>query len=146
MMHAVHYVPEQKTVESLLQFFRKRRTDSAVVVDEYGGVAGSVCIEDVAEALFGPLQYQDARDSIEQVGPFQYRLPGSLPIHDWMKAFGVHPAHADIATVGGWITALLGRIPKADDTAHWNNLTFKVEHMHRHRVKTVILTIGIYGT
>ncbi|UCG55715.1 MAG: HlyC/CorC family transporter [Phycisphaerales bacterium] len=146
VMRPVQFVPEQKTVEALLQFLRKMRTDTAAVVDEFGGVSGSVSIEDVAEELFGPLQSDEAAEPVEQLGPSQYRLSGNLPIHDWIKTFGVSPAQSDITTVGGWVTALLGRIPKAGDTTHWKNLQFKVERMQRHRVRTVMLTIVNHDT
>jgi putative hemolysin len=141
LIQPVPFVPEQKTVEGLLQFFRKRRVDTAVVVDEYGGVAGSVAIEDVAEELFGPLQSSESMEPIASLGNGRYRLSGSLPIHDWIKAFGLRPAQTGVATVGGWVTALLGRIPVDKDVIRWRHLKFTVERMHRHRVVSVILRL-----
>jgi putative hemolysin len=140
-LHPVQFIPEQMTVEMLLQFFRKRRTDVAVVVDEYGGVAGSVAVEHVAEELFGSLQVNKPREPIEPLGTGRYRVSGSLPIHDWIKAFGLRPAHTGVATVGGWVTALLGRIPRNNDVAHWRHATFTVERMQKHRVASVILSL-----
>jgi putative hemolysin len=141
LLHPVPFIPEQQTVESLLQFFRKRRVDSAVVVDEYGGVAGSVSVEDVAEELFGPLHFHEATEPVVQLGPGCYRVSGSLPIHDWIKAFDLRPVHTGVATVGGWVTALLGRIPKPNDVARWRHVTLTVERMRKHRVASVILTL-----
>lgn len=137
----VQFVPEQKTVEGLLQFFRKMRVDTAVVVDEYGGVAGSVAIEDVAEELFGSFRFGEPMAPIESLGKGRYRLSGSLPIHDWIKAFGLSPGRTGVATVGGWITALLGRIPREKDRTRWRHLSFMVERMHKHRVVSVILKL-----
>lgn len=141
LVRPVQFVPEQKTVESLLQFFRKMHVDAAIVVDEYGGVAGSVSIEDVAEELFGPLQSSESMEPIESLGSGRYRLSGSLPIHDWIKAFGLRPAQTGVATVGGWVTALLGRIPRDKDRVCWRHLKFTVERMHKHRVVSVILRL-----
>jgi len=141
LLQPVQFVPEQQTVESLLQFFRKRRADTAVVVDEYGGVAGSVSVEDVAEELFGPLQAHDVAEMVEKLSPGCYRISGSLPIHDWTKAFGLQPDRTDATTVGGWITGLLGRIPQKDDVARWRNITLTVERMQRYRVESVIMTL-----
>ncbi|MHC4175015.1 MAG: hemolysin family protein, partial [Planctomycetota bacterium] len=76
IVQQVHFVPEQKTVESLLEFFRKSRTDTAIVVDEYGGIAGSVRLEDIAEELFGQIELTSGIEAIEQIGPFEYRLAG----------------------------------------------------------------------
>ena len=140
-LRPVQFVPEQMTVEDLLQFFRKMRLHSAVVVDEYGGVAGSVSVEDVAEELFGPLQFHDAQAPVQQLDSGQYRISGSLPIHDWIKTFGLRPEHTGVSTVGGWVTALLGRIPRVNDVARWNHFTFTVESMQRHRVESVILVL-----
>ncbi len=142
LLHPVYFVPEQKTVESLLQFFRKMRTDAVMVVDEYGGIAGTVHIEDLAEELVGPLHSHDDTAEIQQLGPFAYRLPGDLPIHDWTQVLGLQPGELEVATLGGWITGLLGRIPRQGDKTSWGSLEFQVETMLRHRVETVVLRIG----
>jgi len=142
LMRKVHFVPEQKSVESLLQFFRKMRTETAVVVDEYGGLAGSVSVEDVAGALLVPIQPNGGPAPITQVGPFQYRLSGNLPIHEWMTAFGIKSLDSDIVTVGGFVTALLGKIPAKNDEVRWHHVHFKVEQVNRHRIRNLILTIG----
>ena len=141
LVQNVHFVPEQKTVESLIDFFRQTHTDTAVVVDEYGGIAGSIRLEDIVEELLGPIECTDGTEPIEQIGPFQYRLAGNLPIHDWAEAFGVEPEAMRISTVGGLVTAALGRIPKSGDIAQLKNLKFTVERVRKHRIETVILTL-----
>ena len=141
IVQRVHFVPEQKMVESLLELFRKTGTDIAIVVDEYGGIAGSVRLEDIAEELVGPIDITDGIEPIEQTGPFEYRLAGSLSIHDWSDAFGINPEEAKITTIGGLVTALLGKIPKSGDVAYLEDLKFTVEHVQKHRIKTVILTL-----
>ncbi len=117
LVQRVHFVPEQKTVESLLEFFRRTHTDTAIVVDEYGGIAGSIRLEDIAEELLGPIEPKGGIGSIEQIGPFEYRLAGNLPIHDWAGVFGIEPEATRISTVGGLVTAALGKIPKTGDIA-----------------------------
>jgi len=141
LVQKVDFVPEQKTVESLLEFFRKTGTDTAVVVDEYGGIAGSICLEDIAEELLGPIELAGGTEPIEQIGPFEYRLAGNLAIHDWAGAFGIEPAQTRLATIGGLITAALGKIPKAGDIAYLKNLKFTVERVRKHRIETLILTL-----
>ncbi|MHC4568963.1 MAG: hemolysin family protein [Planctomycetota bacterium] len=139
IVRKVNFIPEQKTVESLLEFFRKSKTDTAVVVDEYGGIAGSVCLEDIAEELLGQIEPTSDAEPIEQIGPFEYRLAGSLPIHDWAEMFDVDLAESRQVTIGGLVTALLGRIPKSGDVARTKNLKFTVERVRRRRIETVIL-------
>jgi len=141
LVRKVHFVPEQKTVESLLEFFRKTHTDTAIVVDEYGGIAGSVCLEDIAEELLGPIEITDGIEPIEQIGPFEYRLAGNLAIHDWAEAFGIDPAEIRISTLAGLVTAALGKIPKTGDTARLKNLKFTVERVQKRRIETVVLTL-----
>ncbi len=141
LVQPVQFVPEQKTVESLLEFFRNSQTDVAVVVDEYGGIAGSVRLEDIAEELFGEPETNDGIEPIQQLGPFEYRLSGSLSIHDWADVFGLDPGEMRLATIGGVVTALLGRIPREGDVAQLKNLRFTVERVGRHRIESVILSL-----
>ena len=140
LVQQVHFVPEQKTVESLLEFFRKTRTDTAIVVDEYGGIAGSVRLEDIAEELLGPIEPTSGIEPIEQIGPLKYRLAGNLAIHDWAQSFGIEPAETQLSTIGGLVTALLGKIPKSGDVAYLKNLKFTVERVRKRRIETLILT------
>jgi len=141
LVRRVRYVPEQKTVESLLEFFRRTHTDTAIVVDEYGGIAGSVRLEYIAEELLGPIESMSGIESIEQLGPFEYRLAGNLAIHDWAEAFHIEPAENRLSTIGGLVTALLGKIPKNGDVAYLKNLKFTVESVRKHRIETLILTL-----
>ncbi len=140
IVQQVHFVPEQKTVESLLDFFRKSKTDMAIVVDEYGGIAGSVQLEDIAEELFGQMEATSHIEPIKQTGPFEYRLAGNLAIHEWSEVFSIDLEETRQATIGGMVTALLGKIPKSGDTVNLKNLKFTVENVHKHRIETVILT------
>ena len=95
----VHFVPEQKTVESLLELFRKTKTDTAIVVDEYGGIDGSIQLEDIAEELIGPIQAGEKPEPIQSIGPLEYRLSGNLPIHDWAEVFDIETG-IDLSAVG----------------------------------------------
>lgn len=141
LVQKVNYVPEQKKIESLLEFFRSSGTDTAIVVDEYGGIAGSISLEDIAEELLGPIEVTGGIEPIEQTGPFEYRLAGNLTIHDWSQSFGIHTAETRIATIGGLVTAVLGKIPKSGDVAHLKNLKFTVERVKKRRIETLILSL-----
>ncbi|MBP7053395.1 MAG: HlyC/CorC family transporter [Phycisphaerae bacterium] len=140
LVQPVHFVPEQKTVESLLDFFRRTGTDMAVVVDEYGGIAGAVRPEDIAEELFGRMEHVSDIEPMMQLGPFEYRLAGDLAVHDWADVFGVDIEETRSSTIGGLVTTLLGKIPREGDIAHLGNLKFTVDRMNRHRIETVILS------
>ena len=141
LVSQVHFVPEQKTIESLLEFFQQSQTDTAIVVDEYGGISGSICLEDIAEELLGPMEGTGQIEPIEQIGPFQYRLAGNLAIHDWARVFSIDPAETRISTVAGMVSALLGKIPKSGDVAYLRNLKFTIEKVRKHRIESIILTL-----
>jgi CBS domain containing-hemolysin-like protein len=141
LVQPIRFVPEQKTVESLLEFFRKTETDMAVVTDEYGGIAGAVRLEDIAEELFSDTDVDVDEEPIQQVGPFQYRLSGHLAIHDWADAFGIDLDETRLATIGGLVTALLGKIPRTGDVATLGHLKFTVERVHKRRIETVVLSL-----
>lgn len=140
LIKPTNYVPEQKTVESLLEFFRSSHTDMAVVVDEYGGIAGSVYLEDIIKELLGPIEPHKKVKPIEQIGPLKYRIAGSLAIHDWADALGVNVAETKFTTIGGLITATLGKIPVPGDVAFLNSLKFTVENVHKNRISTLIIS------
>jgi len=141
LLKKVEFVPEQKSVESLLEFFQKSKTDMAIVVDEYGGIAGVVSVEDMVEELIGPIEPAGPTEPVEQTGPGQYRLAADLAIHDWAQAFGIDPGQTRLATVGGLVTALLGRIPKQGDVAYLGNLKFTVEKVRKRRIETLLLSL-----
>ncbi|MHC4484194.1 MAG: hemolysin family protein [Planctomycetota bacterium] len=103
--------------------------------------AGSVRLEDIAEELFGQIELTSGIEAIEQIGPFEYRLAGDLAIRDWPEVFGVELAETRVATIGGLVTALLGKIPKSGDIAYLKNLKFTVEKVQKHRIETLILTL-----
>jgi len=141
LVQRVDFVPEQKTVVSLLEFFRATGSDMAIVVDEYGGIAGYVRLEDIAEELLGPIETAERIEPIRQVGPLRYRLAGSLALHDWADLFGIDLAETRFTTIGGLVTAVLGKIPKTGDVARWKNLKFSVERVQKRRIETLILDL-----
>lgn len=141
LIHKVHFVPEQKTVESLIDFFKQTRTDMAIVVDEYGGIAGWVQLEDVIEQLLGPMEDIEESEPIEQIGPMSYRLLADLSIYEWGDAFGIDVEDQRLTTIGGFVIAMLGKIPRPGDTAVFKNMKFTVESIEQNRIRSVILSL-----
>lgn len=137
----VNFVPEQKTVESLLEFFRKSRTDMAIVVDEYGGIAGAVSLENIVEEILGPIEQDLQAEPIEQIGPLEYRLAADIAIHDWAEVFNIDPEQSRLSTIGGLTTALLGRIPKKGDVIYLKNLKLTVQEVRKRRIESLILSL-----
>lgn len=141
LVRTVHFVPEQKTVESLIEFFKRTQTDIAVVVDEYGGIAGWVQLEDIIEQLLGSIEDVGEQEPIEQIGPMTYRLLADLSIYDWSDAFGIDIEDRRLTTIGGFVTAILGKIPKQGDVAMFKNMKFTVEKVGTNRIHSIILSL-----
>lgn len=141
LLHPVTFVPEQKTVESLLETFRKQKNDVAIVVEEYGGIAGCVELEDILEELVFPAETPEGTEPIQVIGPLTYRLSAELPVHDWIEASEMEPDHQRLTTVGGLVTALLGRIARPGDKVCWKNLEFTVEKVQKNRILSLILSL-----
>ena len=148
LVRPVYYVPETKAVESLLREFRARKIQFAVAVDEYGGVAGIVTLEDCLEPIVGDIQDEadrPAADPVQRLSDTEYRLAGNLSIRSWADLFNLEvPGDGRrYTTLAGFVASLLGRLPKPGDAVRWRNLEFTVEEVRHHRVMRVRLRL--YG-
>jgi CBS domain containing-hemolysin-like protein len=135
----VKFVPEVASALDLLRSLREDRTAEAVVVDEWGGTAGSVTAEDVFEEIVGDLRAEGEvrRPAVVPLGEGRYRVAGSLSIRDWNEQFGRTVVPMEFETVGGFVTALLGRIPRAGDEVRSGALVMEVHEVRGRRVLSV---------
>ncbi|MFT7667873.1 MAG: putative hemolysin [Planctomycetota bacterium] len=135
----VKFVPEVAHALDLLREFRADRTAEAVVVDEWGGTAGVVTIEDVFEEIVGELRVEgeERERPVVPLGENRFRVSGGLSIRDWNDLFGFQVVPIEFETVGGFVTAQLGRIPKAGDEARVGSLVFDVHEVRGRRIVTV---------
>jgi putative hemolysin len=145
MVMPVSYVPEVASALDLLHCFRDLRAAGAVVVDEWGGTAGVVSVEDIFEKLVGDLRVEgESRPiSVVPLGEGNYRVAGSLSMHDWNDTFGFQVVPKEFETVGGFVTALLGRIPRAGDEVRWGDLVLVVHHVRGRRVQAVDMSVAV---
>jgi putative hemolysin len=146
LLRPVYYVPETKTVEGLLKDFRARKIQFAVAVDEYGGVAGIVTLEDCLEQIVGEISSETDRpaaEPVQRVAEAEYLLAGDLSIRSWADSFDLEVPEdgGRYSTIAGFVTALLGRMPKPGDAVKWRNLQFIVEEVNRRRVTRVRLKL-----
>jgi putative hemolysin len=142
LIRPVHFVPEQINLVQLIRYFRDQNTHFAVVVDEYGGTAGVVAMEDVVGRIVGDLPDDDTTRppvTTERIDQDTYRLPGNLSVRVWADRFAVGEIDRHIDTVGGLILAKLGRLPRVGDSVRIRNLTLTVEQMRKRRVEQVLL-------
>lgn len=119
VMRPVYYVPESKKVDELLRELQKGRMHMAIVVDEYGGTAGLVTIEDLLEEIVGEIQdeYDVEPQMIEQVSPYETKMDARVPLDDVNELLGTDWEAEDSDTIGGFVYEQLGKIPIPGDTA-----------------------------
>jgi CBS domain containing-hemolysin-like protein len=117
ILRKAYFVPETKRVSDLLEELQQRRIQAAIVVDEYGGTAGLVTIEDLVEEIVGEIEdeYDIAEEVVERTGPNEFVVDGRLPVDDLSRLVGVTLPSEGADTVGGLILAHLGRIPAVGD-------------------------------
>lgn len=137
------FVPEVASVLDLLKQLREHKATEAIVIDEYGGTAGAVTIEAVFEEIVGDLRVEgEAHDApVVALGGGRFRVSGSLSIRDWNEQFGRTVVPEGFETVGGFVTALLGRIPRAGDRVRAHGLVTQVREVRGRRVASVDMYI-----
>ncbi len=137
------FVPESKPVDELLREMQGSLGHIAVVVDEYGGTAGLVTIEDVLEEIVGEItdEYDREAPPVEQVDQDTVRVTARLSVEDLEQLYSVEIAHEDVETVGGLLAMLLGRVPIPGATVHVEGLVLVAEGARgrRNRIGTVLV-------
>jgi CBS domain containing-hemolysin-like protein len=144
MTMPVPFVPEVASSLDALHSLRAKRAAEAVVVDEWGGTAGVVTLEDIFEELVGELRVEgEAREvTVVPLGEGRFRVAGSLSMHDWNDDFGFDVVPAEFETVGGFVTALFGRIPRVGDEVRHGDLVFEVHEVRERRVVWVDMQVA----
>lgn len=123
------FIPETKRLNVLLHEFRMSRNHLAIVVDEHGGISGLVSMEDVLEQIVGDIEDEydeDAEKTIFQTGTNSWRAMGITEIDVFNEHFGTHLPDDDYDTLGGWLAAELGRIPRRGDSINHEGLNITV--------------------
>jgi putative hemolysin len=134
-----YFVSESKKVSELLREFQSEHLQVAVVVDEYGGTAGIITIEDVVEEIVGEIadEHEDEEATIVDLGDGKYLVSGLLRVEALEEMLGASLAGEDYETVAGLIFTTLGRVPKAGATVSKNGYRFEIERADRRRIYRV---------
>jgi CBS domain containing-hemolysin-like protein len=139
IVRPAYIVPETKDLASLLQEFRKTNNHFAIVVDEYGGMAGICTLEDLLEEIVGEIEdeFDVPEEQIEQVDDDTYRVDGMFPIDEFNERFGTDMPDDDYHTVGGFIFGQLGRAAEPGDDVTWDGMRFDVLEVEGSRIERV---------
>ncbi len=145
MLRPAVFVPESKRLNVLLRDFRVSRNHMAIVVDEYGGVAGLVTIEDVLEQIVGDIEdeydFDEAHDNIRLDSTGRYRVKARTEIDDFNAAFSTKFSDEEFDTVGGLVLRHLGRVPKRNEVVDIDGVRFQVLRADSRRLYTLLVDL-----
>jgi putative hemolysin len=139
LMRAVIFIPGTKTVSSLLREMRAQQTQMAVVLDEYGGTAGIVTLEDLLEEVVGEItsEYGTERRLVHQMSEREILVDAGISVNDLNESFGIDLSSEDVDTLGGFVLQHLGRIPDAGERFEFDGLDFTIRTMDGRRIGLV---------
>jgi len=138
------FVPESKRLNVLLKEFRSSRNHMAIVVDEYGGVAGMVTIEDVLEQIVGEIEDEhdvEEEDTIRKHSEVHYTIKALTPVEDFNDYFKLSFSDEEFDTIGGLVVHQIGHLPKRGERVVIGNLLFKILRADSRRVHMLQLTL-----
>lgn len=141
IMKEAYFVPESKEIDELFREMQKNKQQMAIVIDEYGGTAGLITMEDIIEELVGNIldEYDDEEIEFQKIDDNTYILSGSSTMYDLKKILGVEIPEGDYETLSGYLLEKLGRIPEENEelVIEDENLTYKIEEFEDKRIKYV---------
>ena len=135
-------MPEQKRVAELLREMQTQKFHMAIVVDEYGGTAGLVTMEDLLEEIVGEIadEYDVEEPGVERLPDGALRVPGRTPIDEVNEELGVELPDTEWDTVGGLVFNLLGHVPEDGEACGFEGLEFRTERVQGRRIVSVLIT------
>ncbi len=139
IMRPPHFVPENKTIDDLLAEFKSTRIHMAIVLDEYGGTAGLVTLEDLIEEIFGEIQdeYDEEAPLFEWVDDQHLVADARIAIDDLGLVLGVELPQEGYETLGGFIYDQLGHVPNAGESLEYGTLVMQIDDVEGQRITTV---------
>ena len=139
LLHKPFFVPESKHIDDLLRELRRRKVHIAVAVDEYGGVSGIVCMEDILEEIIGDIQdeFDNEKEDILDLGGNAWMCDARVNLDDLSGHIGIELPLEDFDTLGGFVFDLFGKIPVKYEKAVWHDLEFIVQEIDGRKINTV---------
>lgn len=146
LIRPVLLVPETITMDNLVMEFKKRQSQMAIVIDEFGGTSGIITLEDVLEEIFGEVQdeFDEEEADIREISPNTYLANAMMRIDEIAEFFDFELIDEDVDTIGGLVLKLLGRIAKVDDEVEINGLEFLVKEIDGARITKLLIVRKIF--
>jgi len=142
MQRDVYFVPETKLASDLLRELQKNKVRMAIVIDEYGGVAGLVTIEDLVEEIVGEISDEHEIAQVIRENEHSYLVPGNMDVDRLEELLGVRPERRGAATVAGLVSELAGRIPQKGEVIEEDGLRLEVLQSSNRRVERVRVSLN----
>jgi magnesium and cobalt transporter len=143
MLRPAVFIPESKRLNVLLKEFRSNRNHIAIVVDEYGGVAGMITIEDVLEQIVGDIEdeydFDETEDNIIRDAEGRFRVKALTEISDFNETFGTEFSDEEFSTIGGLVVSKFGHLPKRGESISFNNLQFTALRADSRRLHALLV-------
>ncbi len=139
IVRKAYFVPESKKIDGLLREFKRRHVHIAIAIDEYGGISGIVCMEDIIEEIVGDIQdeFDNEREDIVSTGKDAWLCDARVNLEDLNETINSTFPTDDFDTLGGFVLDLFGRIPESGEGTESGGFEFIVQSMEGHRINLI---------
>lgn len=143
IIRKAYFVPESKKIDSLLREFKRRHVHIAVAIDEYGGISGIVCMEDIIEEIVGDIQdeFDNERADVVSLSENMWICDARTSLDDLNEEIKSNFPTEDFDTLGGFVFDLFGKIPVKFEKVSWKNWDFIVQEMEGHKVNVIRIVL-----
>ena len=147
LIRPAYFVPESKKLDSLLREFQRRRVHIAVVVDEYGGTSGIVCLEDIIEEIVGEIQdeFDNETEELLKISEDVYLCDARVNLEWLNEQLGIELPSDDFDTLGGFVFHLFGKIPVRYEKMSYRSIDFIIQNMEGHKIDTIKIVLQREG-
>lgn len=138
------FVVESMKISDLLPEFQKSKVHMAIVVDEFGGTAGLITLEDIIEQIVGEIwdEHDEAVKIIQQIDENSYEFNAELPLDEFCEIMKIEAPESSSHTLGGWIFEMFERVPNVGETLHYGPLTLTVQQVENRRIRKVLVSLN----
>jgi CBS domain containing-hemolysin-like protein len=139
LLRKPYFVPESKHIDEILRELRRRRVHIAIVVDEYGGTSGIVCMENILEEIIGDIQdeFDNEREDVISLGDGVWLCDARANLEDLCETLNTPVPEGDFDTLGGYVFDLFGKIPAKFEKVSMDGYDFIIQDMDGHKIETV---------
>lgn len=143
IIRSAYFIPESKRLDSLLREFKRRKVHIAIAVDEYGGVSGIVCLEDIIEEIVGEIrdEFDQEEEDLLEIGENVYLCDARMNIEDLFEQTDISLPDKDFDTLGGFVFDLFGKIPVKFEKVSYENYDFIIQEMDGQKIKSVKIVV-----